>query len=468
MVGWLDKPRLAQYVWDILGFIEMSSLNAQIIYLALPLAEYSARLIIDMSTLSIEPKERRRPLWRSLTPAMKAVSVASTLCFVCVVVYILYFPQQAIVVAESVNNSPVLMSATQQHSSEEQRKILDAHTQTVLTTRASLEANPPDGKHLPYRSLMSVVLDWNPDVPEIPNGFKEVLQHFDYGNPSERRMAELYRNAEIPFKLFNISEFEKTSILWDDEYLLKNFIPGKARFHVERSLSNHFMFWTGRRSISNYVPPTEMLTTISYKEWLQKAKEADAQKLGNSSEHLYFIAGADPHDNGRSFISRDLPLFSTQENNFFITKVNRNKGIQCRFGMRGVIAEAHYDSGRNMVAMLHGAKRYIITPPWTCDRLGIIADTRHPSYRHSVIDWSDPVQAEHAGFAHVDAIDTVVHNGEVLYIPSFWFHYIVSLEFSIQCNSRSGFPDSMIGQSDINKCMKVDERKKRKQLRGQN
>ena len=49
------------------------------------------------------------------------------------------------------------------------------------------------------------------------------------------------------------------------------------------------------------------------------------------------------------FISKDLPIFSTTDNNFFVTRVDANKGIQCRFGMKGVIAEAHYDGGRNMV-----------------------------------------------------------------------------------------------------------------------
>jgi hypothetical protein len=40
--------------------------------------------------------------------------------------------------------------------------------------------------------------------------------------------------------------------------------------------------------------------------------------------------------------------------------------------------------------------------------------------------------------------------GEMLYIPSFWFHYIVSQDASIQCNARSG--DSDIGRKDITKC----------------
>mmetsp|Transcript_18360 Transcript_18360/g.17679 ORF Transcript_18360/g.17679 Transcript_18360/m.17679 type:complete len:130 (+) Transcript_18360:167-556(+) len=122
--------------------------------------------------------------------------------------------------------------------------------------------------------------------------------------------------------------------------------------------------------------------------------------------------------------------------------------------MRGIIAEAHYDSGRNMVAMLGGAKRYILNPPKECKKLGLITDQKHPSYRHSIIDWSDISQATSRGFAAVDAIDTIVQKGEVLYIPSYWFHYIVSLKYSIQCNSRSGSPPNKDGQQYIEDCLK--------------
>jgi hypothetical protein len=92
---------------------------------------------------------------------------------------------------------------------------------------------------------------------------------------------------------------------------------------------------------------------MSFKEWLTRAKNADINKLSNTSEHFYFHAS----ERTSRFVSQDLQLFSTKTNNFFVSNVKANKGIQCRFGMRGVIAETHYDSGRNMVAMLRGAKR---------------------------------------------------------------------------------------------------------------
>lgn len=40
-----------------------------------------------------------------------------------------------------------------------------------------------------------------------------------------------------------------------------------------------------------------------------------------------------------TFVGKDLELFSEMENNFFVFNVEKNKGIQCRFGMRGKCEE---------------------------------------------------------------------------------------------------------------------------------
>jgi Cupin-like domain len=186
---------------------------------------------------------------------------------------------------------------------------------------------------------------------------------------------------------------------------------------------------------------------------MRMAKHADEIKLQNDTVHYYFMANAQPGDQRRSFIGRDLPLFSTHQENFFITDVKANRGIQCRFSMRGIISESHYDTGKNFIAMIRGAKRYILNPPYTCKQLGIIKDNKHPSYRHSAIDWSNVEEAEKSGFGNVDAIDTIVRKNELLYVPSFWFHYIVSLQYSGQCNSRSGVPPNHEGLAEVEECL---------------
>jgi hypothetical protein len=332
----------------------------------------------------------------------------------------------------------------------------------------SLSKSMEDGRaggYPNYHSLLSILQRWNPDEPDPPLVFHEELQHFDYGNREQRAMAQIYRDNEVPFKLYNVPEFDVVANKWTDEYLhdaMSNLHP-----HVEKaSQNNHFLFWNMRKKddTENYTPPTEIVD-MSFKQWSKIAQEADQNKMSSNEDHYYFMLGtvkegsvSNIHKSMvNNFIAEDLPLFSVSEENpnFFITNPKANKGIQCRFGMRGIVAEAHYDAGRNMVAVLKGQKRYILVPPSECPSLKIITDNKHPSFRHSTLDWSAATSDASmlSSFQKVKAIDTIVKTGEVLYMPSYWFHYIVSLEQNIQCNSRSGSPPKRQGLEDIEKCI---------------
>lgn len=48
------------------------------------------------------------------------------------------------------------------------------------------------------------------------------------------------------------------------------------------------------------------------------------------------------------------------------------------------------------------------------------------------------------------ATETVLSRGEVLYLPSYWFHFIIAQDATIQCNARSG--DSARGQEHVRQC----------------
>ncbi len=68
--------------------------------------------------------------------------------------------------------------------------------------------------------------------------------------------------------------------------------------------------------------------------------------------------------------------------------VDMYRGINCRLGMKGVAAAAHYDGHRNFVAMVRGRKRYVLLPPSECERLELFP-RGHPSSRHSQVSWSN-------------------------------------------------------------------------------
>ena len=126
------------------------------------------------------------------------------------------------------------------------------------------------------------------------------------------------------------------------------------------------------------------------------------------------------------------------------------RGVNCRFWMKGVIAAAHFDSRRNYIAMIRGRKRYLLSPPSQCNQMHLFPKG-HPSARHSTVLWSNITEvSKYDDLYNAPATEVVLSMGEMMYLPSFWFHYIISQDASIQCNARSG--ESNAGKRDIAQC----------------
>jgi ribosomal protein L16 Arg81 hydroxylase len=117
--------------------------------------------------------------------------------------------------------------------------------------------------------------------------------------------------------------------------------------------------------------------------------------------------------------------------------------------MKGVIAENHFDGSRNSIVVLGGSRRYILSHPNQCEKLALYPKG-HPSARHSAVDWSDPDYEQFPDFADALVNEVVLVPGQVLYLPTEWFHYIVSLELNFQCNTRSGITAHY--KPDIRRC----------------
>lgn len=169
--------------------------------------------------------------------------------------------------------------------------ILQQSTKTV--TYPDLISEPPEN-YPTYTSLASILERWNPDNPDPPNIFHESLQHFNYSNPYERSMSELYRNREIPFKLYNVPEVTAVTNKWSTAYLaraLQGITP-----HVEKSNSNHFLFWnmnSKNRLGRDYIPPTEKIT-MPFEEWLHRAHQNDLEPYVANTTHYYYMAASQP------------------------------------------------------------------------------------------------------------------------------------------------------------------------------
>ena len=302
---------------------------------------------------------------------------------------------------------------------------------------------PPKG--YPYDwNILQILEHWPPDDPTPRPNVYQSFCIFDYQKDYDKAMA--YRTAEVPFLVVNDPAVARTVERWNvPGYMERLLSDGPHR--CEYSANNHFMYYvtpskSQRKAKPDWKPPTK-LSRMMFTEWLHHADQPDS-KVGPDQPHWYYrligcglMGNEGTCDTGASeYLYDELPFFQPKKS-LYLVEPETQGGIHCRFGMKGVIAENHFDANRNMIAVLGGSRRYIMAHPKECPNLALYPKGT-PSARHSEVDWSDPDLDKFPQFAHAMAHEVVLQPGQVMYLPTFWFHYIISLELNYQCNTRSG------------------------------
>ena len=86
-------------------------------------------------------------------------------------------------------------------------------------------------------------------------------------------------------------------------------------------------------------PPPSLDNDFTFAKFLQHANYADENSIPHQETHYYFQSGVPREERLNpkhtwTFISRDLPSFSSPDPTFFGFNPKEQKGIQCRFGER--------------------------------------------------------------------------------------------------------------------------------------
>jgi len=323
---------------------------------------------------------------------------------------------------------------------------------------------PPDDYPFAFNLVDDILTNWPADDTEPREKIFGSLCVFDYEYEVEKAMN--YRDAELPFIIRNDPNVYRTAERWNHPDYLKRLL-GENYYRAEYSANNHFMYWShgkitrniakklretmvrvGNKMLpKNWKDPTKIIK-MKYQDWLDKADVADKTNLGVDNPHWYYrLIGCglqpekkcDKNGNKAEFLFDELPFFQPKSNIYF-AEPKKQLGIHCRFGMRGVIAENHFDASRNMVVLLGGERRYILNHPDQCHLLALLPK-EHPSGRHSAVDWSEPDLKTYPEFKKAMGNEVVLQAGDVLFLPTNWFHYIISLNTNFQCNTRSGSTD---------------------------
>ena len=324
---------------------------------------------------------------------------------------------------------------------------------------------PPPG--YPYEWKTTTVLEeWQPDdASTVDRKIHQGLCVFDYRKDYVKALT--YREKELPFVVRHDPYVAAAAERWNTPGYLDKLLAG-INYRGEYSENNHFMYHTGPRKNNRrnagitqqrqhrdrrpdvpegWKPPTKMIH-LTYAEWLKHANITDESLLGPDNPHWYFRligcglmkdtpAGAGQCDPDSEYLFDELPFFQPKPGQLYLVEPEAQKGIHCRFGMKGVIAENHFDASRNAITVLGGLRRYILSHPKHCRNMALYP-RGHPSARHSAVDWSDPDLEEFPHFEQAMSNEVVLQAGDVLYLPTYWFHYIISLTLNFQCNTRSG------------------------------
>lgn len=322
---------------------------------------------------------------------------------------------------------------------------------------------PPRDYPLHY-SLVDMLREWpvdrlqwpshndsNVDEADHPHLYHS-LCIFDWNRPEHRERMRRYQvEFDVPFVLRNQPEFLQATERWMQPGYLEQLIGDEPQRNEHSFQSNHLPFWRtkGLRKVpSDWKAPTENVQ-MSYGEWSQRADAMD-QAISDGRDHTqldhyYFRINAHgPSQNG--YLYDELPPFDPTRyrdgENLFMLHPNEERGINCRLGMAGNVAEAHYDYSSNWIVLLGGHRRYILTHPRECQHLALYRPG-HPSARHSSVNWSeiDGTTASSAAaraLADAAATQVILQASDALYLPTNWLHFIVSLDRNYQCNARSG------------------------------
>jgi hypothetical protein len=362
-------------------------------------------------------------------------------------------------------------------------------------------SEPPPNYPIQF-PLVELLAHWNPDNITLKGPVHPIhigLCVFDYTRAGHYEASLTYRSREVPFVLRYHPSLLPTVYRWNHPSYMNDLLKEEhlPKQRTESSPNNHFMFWRldkrkkkpqpgSAEAPSGWQAPTENIE-LAYSEWLSHANVTTLKgAVSNDDTHYYFRMNGCPEgalkyatkvtkkllENKNEVINEqdapakkcpqlfmfdELPYFTpyAPESKDFLIDPSEFRGINCRFGMEGAIAENHFDMSRNLVTVLKGQRRYILSHPNQCGNMALYPK-EHPSGRHSIVDWSDidsdpSWRTDYPEFYNLaTANEVVLQAGDSLYLPTNWMHYIISLNLNYQCNARSGRTDGY--DSDIAAC----------------
>ena len=149
------------------------------------------------------------------------------------------------------------------------------------------------------------------------------------------------------------------------------------------------------------------------------------------------------------YSSEDLDLLT------FKSSCSGNLGqVNFWFGKENVTAYTHYDTSYNLHAIAYGRKKFIMFPPEAYHDLQL-HPCLHQFYRQTQTNIFDGNYSK--TLAELKGLEVILTPGEVLYIPPYWFHCVVTVETTVSLNVWSHSEVFLVMEEIYSKSLPFEE-----------
>lgn len=361
-------------------------------------------------------------------------------------------------------------------------------TPTVNPTRPTTFQPPgkDESKPLPVlASLKDLLTEWPADqpTPSAPCTGASSIPRLDWRDAQDRGFAHQFRLAGVPFVLEKVPRVERLPSVWTPErmalaagsslfsvtilegvdyaYTLsepESRIDEESTYSVTHSRTNSptlagspthaaaytSMHTTAPRSSPSRSPgggPTAAQRMIL--NWTEFEKKLHQQQRQDGPHYYLQFNPMEPRPEwtrGLFSLERDL------DNEFAQAASDGSRLWGCKFGA-DIRSRAHFDNAALNVVVLRGLKRWLLIPPSECNKLSLIKQGEFS--RQTFLNWTDPSVID--TFSSVRALDVVLGEKELLFVPQFWLHYVIAIGTAWQC-TLFDFTSGLAGDADIARC----------------
>ncbi|WP_126337457.1 cupin-like domain-containing protein [Legionella spiritensis] len=141
-------------------------------------------------------------------------------------------------------------------------------------------------------------------------------------------------------------------------------------------------------------------------------------------DYLYLIHSSIPGHYPELMKEIDIPHYVDQE---------RLRHINLWVGQAGNVSPLHFDTNNNVLCEIYGRKKIFIYPPNQMSLLYPYSCFSRAPYV-SPVRVTEPDLDKHPKFSQAKPVEIILHPGDILYIPPFWWHQVYNLDLTISVN----------------------------------